>query len=217
MKLPLFVLAAGLISVALPALAEQSGVTEPTTAVPATEPATPKLAKGLMLTYEGRAILSPCRNRSYLNVEDVSADGAVLAALKEFGLAPGRNLYVELLAVEQGGLLEVSGINFAHTTARCLGSASNEEEWHAIGLNAEWEAAAGVGNMRVERSGQPELRTTYAAIKSEGGQYLIESAGAALAITPGLCRVADGSTLTGWRATLKLDGGEVLEGCAWER
>ena len=46
---------------------------------------------------------------------------------------------------------------------------------------------------------------------------LVLGAGDALALKPGMCRLADGSPLTGWRATLTLDGGEVRDGCAWER
>ncbi len=217
MKFIFFALATGLVSVAPPVLGQQLDLNTPAAEMPQTEPVQPKLAKGLLLMHEGRAFFSPCRDRSYLKIEDVSANGAVLSALQEFGLGSGRNLYVELVAVEQGGLLEVSAINFAHTTARCLGSASNKEQWRAVGLDADWEAAAGVGSLRVEQRDRPELRTSYGALKSEGGQHLIEATGAVLAIAPGMCRIADGTTLTGWRATLNLDGGEVLEGCAWER
>ena len=64
---------------------------------------------------------------------------------------------------------------------------------------------------------QPALSVTYDAVKSEYGQHRIEAPGVALAMKPGMCRLADGSTLTGWRATLALDGGEVRDGCAWER
>lgn len=216
MRTSLVALAAGLITVVPPAQAQQEGAPLPPAAQTA-EAVQPKLAKGLILIHEGRIFLSPCRDRSYFNVDDVSEGGGTFAALKDFGLAPGRNLYVELLAIERGGLLEVSGINFAHTTARCLGASANEEVWHAVGLNSEWEAVAGGGALLVERRDQPALRVTYDAAKSEYGQHRIEAPGVALAIKPGVCRLADGSTLTGWRATLTLDDGEVRDGCAWER
>ena len=216
MNTSLLALAAALIALAQPALAKQDAASSALDAQ-AAQATQPKLAKGLILIHEGRVFLSPCRDRSYFNVDDVSEGGATLAALKDFGLAPGRNLYVELLAIERGGLLEVSGINFAHTTARCLGARANEEVWHAVGLNSEWEVAAGGSALLLERRDQPALSVTYDAVKSEYGQHRIEAPGVALALKPGMCRLADGSTLTGWRATLTLDGGEVRDGCAWER
>ena len=176
-----------------------------------------KIARGLMLEHEGRHFLAPCRHRSYLNVEDVSDGGKVLAALKEFGLAPGRGLYVELLAVERGGSLQVSGINFVHTAARCLSEIGDEAGWRAVGLQSAWEAVAGAGRFRVERIGKPVLQFEYGAIEHEGERYRIAAPGASLSLAQGLCRLADGSALTGWQATLVLEEGDTLQGCAWER
>ena len=152
MKILLSALVAGLSMAALPALAAELAPIAPmvptTSMVPtpptpplaqlpaAAAPAQPKIARGLLLLHEGRVFMAPCRDRSYVNVEDVSEAGAVLAALRDFGLAPGNNLYVELIGVQEGGLLRVSGLNFAHATARCLGEAANEEDWRALGLQA---------------------------------------------------------------------------------
>jgi putative lipoprotein len=180
-------------------------------------PAEPKISKGLMLTHEGRFFMTPCRDRSYLNVEDVSADQAVLGALKAFGLAPGRNLYVELLAVQRGGLLEVSGVNFVRTTARCLGETENAEVWRAVGLQSDWEAVAGGGTLLIQGVGDAEIRAMYSAIEHDGERQRIAGAGATLEVEPGICTLADASTMTGWKASLRLRGGEVLQGCAWER
>lgn len=214
MKILLSALVAGLSMAALPALAAELAPIAPmvptTSVVPTTPmaqisaaaPAQPKIARGLLLLHEGRVFMAPCRDRSYVNVEDVSEGGAVLAALRDFGLAPGYNLYVELMGVQEGGLLRVSGLNFAHATARCLGEAENEEDWRALGLQAEWAAAAGAGALRVERADASELRTTYDAVKDDKGTRSIEAEGVALSFTPGLCRTADGKMLTGWRATL---------------
>nr|HRM68318.1 hypothetical protein [Thauera phenylacetica] len=170
MKILLSALVAGLSMAALPALAAELAPIAPmvptTSVVPTTPmaqlpaaaaPAQPRIARGLLLLHEGRVFMAPCRDRSYVNVEDVSEGGTVLAALRDFGLAPGNNLYVELMGVQEGGLLRVSGLNFAHAGARCLGEAENEEDWRALGLQAEWAAAAGAGALRVERSTSAEL------------------------------------------------------------
>ncbi len=214
MKILHSLLLSGLSIAAVPALAADPAVPAPFAAPASSQP---KIARGLLLTHEGRVFMAPCRDRSYVNVDDVSEGGAVLSALRDFGFAPGRDLYVELMAVQEGGVLRASAINFAHTTARCLGEAANEEDWRALGLKAEWAAAAGAGALLVERTDAPELRTTYDAVKEEQGSRRIEAEGVALSFTPGLCRVADGNTLTGWRATLTLAGGGALEGCGWER
>lgn len=205
--------AAAPMSMAQPPASPAAGVPDAAAAAAAQ----PRIARGLLLLHEGRVFMAPCRDRSYLNVEDVSEGGSVLAALKAFGFAAGRNLYVELLAVQEGGLLRVSGLNFAHTTARCLGETANEEDWRAVGVDARWAAAAGGGALRVEREGAPELRVNYDAVASAGGQHRIEAPGVTLSFAPGLCRVADGTLLAGWRATLTPADGEALEGCAWER
>ena len=181
------------------------------------EPGEPKIGKGLMLAHEGRYFMSPCRDRSYLNVEDVSTEQAVIGALKDFGLAPGRNLYVELLAVQRGGLLEVSGINFVHTTARCLGDTEHAEIWRAVGLQSDWEAVAGGGTLLIHRAGEPESRVLYGEAERDGERHRIGGAGTALEVEPGICRLEDGSTMTGWKASLRLRTGETLQGCAWER
>jgi putative lipoprotein len=180
-------------------------------------PSEPKISKGLVLTHEGRFFMTPCRDRSYLNLEDVSAGQAVIGALKDFGLAPGRNLYAELLAVQRGGLLEVSGINFVHTTARCLGETENAEVWRAVGLQSDWEAVAGGGTLLIHRASEPETRVLYSEVEREGERHRIGGTGATLEVAPGVCRIENGSTMTGWKASLRLKGGETLHGCAWER
>ena len=221
MKILLSALVAGLSMAALPALAADLAPMVPTAPMAqlpaAAAPAQPKIARGLLLLHEGRVFMAPCRDRSYVNVEDVSEGGAVFAALRDFGLTPGNSLYVELMGVQEGGLLRVSGLNFANTTARCLGEAENEEDWRAFGLKADWAAAAGAGALRIERADAAELRTTYEAVKEDQGARRIEAAGVVLRFTPGLCRTADGKTLTGWQATLVPAAGSALEGCGWER
>ncbi len=208
----------GMIAAAAPVLAQHDQHPQPPEPQPALErPAEPKIGKGLVLMHEGRFFMTPCRDRSFVNLDDVSEGEAVFGALKDFGLAPGSNLYVEFYGVERGGLLEVSGINFARTRARCLGEVENEEAWRAVGLQSEWEAVAAGGTLSVARAGAPEERVLYGAIVSDGATHRIAGAGTALEVTPGICRLADGGTMTGWKAVLTLKGGETLQGCAWER
>lgn len=208
-----------LVAAALPALAQQAPAPQQPLMPPveAAQPAEPKIGKGLVLMHEGRFFMTPCRDRSFFNLDDVSEGEAVFGALKEFGLAPGNNLYVEFYGVERGGLLEVSGINFARTRARCLGEVENDEAWRAVGLQSEWEAVAAGGTLSVTRVGAPEERVLYSAIVSDGAMHRIAGAGTSLEVTPGICRLADGSTMTGWKAVLKLKDGAPLQGCAWER
>jgi uncharacterized membrane protein len=176
-----------------------------------------KIARGLLLENEGRVFFAPCRDRSYLNVSDGSPDGEVLRALHDFGLAPGSNLYVELLAVQEGGRLRVQALNFARTSARCLGEVNNDEQWRALGLEGQWAAVAGAGVLLLEQSGRTELRTAYRAIEEGKDEFSIPAELAVLHLRRGLCRLKDGSTLSGWQAELKTAAGERLEGCGWER
>ena len=66
---------------------------------------TPKLAYGLLMKQGDKVVFTPCRDRSYAMFEDVSADRAVTAALDSVGLATGKKLYVELMAVVDGGMI----------------------------------------------------------------------------------------------------------------
>lgn len=185
----------------------------------ATETVAPevKIARGLLLENEGRVFFAPCRDRSYLNVVDDSPGGEVLRALHDFGLAPGSNLYVELLAVQEGGQLRAEAINFARTSARCLGEVNNDEQWRVLGLEGQWAAVAGAGVLLLEQSGRAEIRTSYREIEGAVDEFRIAAELAVLSLRRGLCRLNDGSTLSGWQAQLKTAAGGQLEGCGWER
>src|SRR5512144_443969 len=80
---------------------------------------TPKLAYGQMMKSGDKIVFAPCRDRSYVMFEDVSPDGAVTKALDSVGLAAGKKLYVELLAVVEGGAIKASALNQARTEGRC--------------------------------------------------------------------------------------------------
>jgi putative lipoprotein len=211
------VLGLGALAATLPVLAQQAATAPVSIPGEQQTPGGPGIAKGLLLVHEGRVFMAPCRDRSYLNVDDASVGRAVLGALKDFGLAPGRNLYAELLAVQRGGSLEVSGINFVHITARCMRESKDTGEWRAVGLQADWEAMAGGGTLRIERIGEAEAYAIDGEIERDGETVRIAGAGTTLTVAPGICRLADGSTMAGWKASLLLANGEVLQGCAWER
>ena len=57
------------------------------------------MAYGQMVKQGDKLFFSPCRDRSYAFVEDVSADGSVLKILNSMGVESGKHLYVELLGV----------------------------------------------------------------------------------------------------------------------
>ena len=66
----------------------------------------PKLAYGLMMKQGGKVLFSPCRDRSYALVEDVSNDGRVFKGLNMVGLNSGKRLYAELIGVVENGARE---------------------------------------------------------------------------------------------------------------
>ena len=66
---------------------------------------TPKLASGLLMKQGDKLIFAPCRDRSYSMVDDISPERSVTKALDSVGLAAGKKLYVELMAVLDGGMV----------------------------------------------------------------------------------------------------------------
>jgi putative lipoprotein len=182
--------------------------------------ATPKLAYGLMMKQGDRLIFTPCRDRSYANVEDVSADGSVTKVLNSIGLDAGKRLYVELLGVLDNGLLKASGFNMARVEGRCQMPGGKEESWRAAGNDPAWALVAGGEHVRLLRYGKPEVVLPYAEFRSEGGvsRYDGSADGAKLAVRldQTLCRDAQANGVFAWTATLDLNG-QTLKGCAWRR
>ena len=88
---------------------------------------TPKLASGLLMKQGDKLIFAPCRDRSYSTVDDISPERSVTKALDSVGLAAGKKLYVELMAVLEGGMVRASGLNLARTEGRCQQQGGNEE------------------------------------------------------------------------------------------
>lgn len=190
--------------------------------LPETRPVddTPKLAFGQMIRYGEKTVFSPCRDRSFVYFEDISADGHVGKELDRLGLSAGKKLYVEVLGVRDGDFLKASHINFIQTDGRCQMPGGKEESWRASGNEPAWAMAFGAEFVQVKRNGQPEVAVpagkptvtpdlvTYEA--SQGGQKL------ALRFEHKACYDAAAQAVFGWTATVTVNG-ETLKGCAWER
>ncbi|MBU1363004.1 MAG: hypothetical protein KKE51_04170 [Gammaproteobacteria bacterium] len=181
---------------------------------------TPKMAYGLMMQQGDRLIFSPCRDRSYANVEDVSADGSVTRALNSVGLAAGKRLYVELLGVLDNGTLKASAFNMARVEGRCQMPGGKEEAWRAAGNDPAWALVAGGEHVRLQRYGKPEVVLPYAEFRSEGNVSRYDGSAdrnkLAIRLEKTICRDVQANGAFAWTATVELNG-EALKGCAWQR
>ena len=117
---------------------------------------TPKMASGLLMKQGDKLVFAPCRDRSYAMVDDISPERMVTQALDSVGLAAGKKLYVELMAVLDGGMLRASGLNLARTEGRCQQPGGNEESWRASGNEPGWLLAVGPEVVVLKRLGQPD-------------------------------------------------------------
>ncbi len=182
--------------------------------------ATPKMAYGLMMQQGDRLIFSPCRDRSYANVEDVSAEGSVTRALNSVGLAAGKRLYVELLGVLDNGTLKASAFNMARLEGRCQMPGGKEEAWRAAGNDPAWALVAGGEHVRLQRYGKPEVVLPYTEFRSEGNVSRYDGSAdknrLAVRLEKTICRDTQANGAFAWTATVALNG-EVLKGCAWQR
>lgn len=196
--------------------------TQAATAEPAKAEAAPvedRLASGLLMQHGDRLIFAPCRDRSYTTVDDLSPQAVLTTALKEFGLAPGTNLYVEFVGKLDGGMLRVSGINLASREARCRSFGGAGELWRAAGEKPGWQVVAGEGQLRLKREGKPDWQQAYGEIRQAGETVRISTPGAASAewqFRRQFCHDKAASLLFGWQAEIRIDG-ETLHGCAWQR
>ncbi|MBT9520871.1 MAG: hypothetical protein IV101_08230 [Dechloromonas sp.] len=182
--------------------------------------ATPKMAYGLMMKQGDRLIFSPCRDRSYANVEDVSADGSVTRVLNSVGLDAGKRLYVELLGVLDNGTLKASAFNMARVEGRCQMPGGKEEAWRAAGNDPAWALVAGGEHVRLQRYGKPEVVLPYAEFRSDGNISRYDGANdharLAVRLDKTICRDAQANGAFAWTASVELNG-QVLKGCAWQR
>lgn len=181
---------------------------------------TPKMAYGLMLKQGDRLIFSPCRDRSYANVEDVSVDGSLTKVLNSVGLDAGKRLYVELLGVLDNGTLKASAFNMARVEGRCQMPGGKEEAWRAAGNDPAWALVAGGEHVRLQRYGKPEVVLPYTEFRNEGNLSRYEGSAdknkLAVRLEKTICRDAQANGAFAWTATVELNG-QVLKGCAWQR
>ena len=178
-----------------------------------------KIAKGLLLQHEGRMIFSPCRHRSYYQLEDLSPNRGLTAQLTELGLADGKSLYVELQGALDDNRLRARNLNLARTESRCHEAGGPDELWRAAGQNAPWRFVAIAGELLLTRPGMPELKLAYTKVKSEDDRVELvtpEKTEAVWRLRRQYCQDKTAGMLFGWRAEIKVDG-EVLQGCAWQR
>lgn len=210
MKLiPLLALTLGLSAVA-PSWAEEAASKAPDSK--------PRLAYGLMMKQGEKLIFSPCRDRSYALVEDVSNDGALLRGLRLVGLEQGKKLYVELLGVTDGVALKASALNLARTDGRCQQPGGAEEAWQAAGQ--DWALAAGGEQVLLKQDGQADLSFPYREFTRTGTQASYQGSAAgqelSLQLENTLCHDPAANTVLGWRLQITLNG-KTREGCAWQR
>ncbi|PKO38304.1 MAG: hypothetical protein CVU33_09055 [Betaproteobacteria bacterium HGW-Betaproteobacteria-6] len=181
---------------------------------------TPKMAYGLLMQQGERLIFSPCRDRSYANVEDVSTDGSVTRALNSVGLAAGKRLYVELLGVLDNGTLKALAFNMARVEGRCQMPGGKEESWRAAGNDPAWALVAGGEYVRLQRYGKPEVVLPYTEFRSEGNVSRYDGSAdrnkMAIRLEKTVCRDVQANGAFAWSASVELNG-EVLRGCAWQR
>lgn len=183
-------------------------------AVPAVS--TPKFAYGMLLQHEGRVIFSPCRDRSYSIMEDVSPDHAVTQALNGIGLAAGKKLYVELLAVVEGGALKASALNLAQVEGRCQLPGTPDEAWRAAGNEPGWVLAAGGERIVLKRHGRADLTAPYLAAKQDGKAVVFAADHLSVRLENTICKESTGDAVFGWTASVTADE-QTLQGCAWQR
>jgi len=181
---------------------------------------TPKIASGLLMKQGDKLVFAPCRDRSYSMVDDISPERTVTKALDSVGLAAGKKLYVELMAVVDGGMLRASGLNLARTEGRCQQQGGNEESWRASGNEPGWLLAVGPEVVVLKRLGQPDVNVPGTPIVRDGGVVRFESRTEASRLKARfenkVCNDTMADAVFGWTATVEING-QTLKGCAWQR
>ncbi|WP_153146707.1 COG3650 family protein [Dechloromonas sp. H13] len=181
---------------------------------------TPKIAAGLLMKQGDKLVFAPCRDRSYALVDDISPERAVTKALDGIGLAAGRKLYVELMAVVDGGMVRASGLNLARAEGRCQQPGGNEESWRASGNEPSWLLAIGPEVVVLKRLGKADVNVPGGAATRDGGVVRFEARTDAARLRarfePKVCLDTMADAVFGWTATVEFNG-EALKGCAWQR
>ena len=181
---------------------------------------TPKIASGLLMKQGDKLVFAPCRDRSYAMVDDISPERMVTRALDSVGLAAGKKLYVELMAVLDGGMLRASGLNLARAEGRCQQPGGNVESWRASGNEPGWLLAVGPEVVVLKRLGQPDANVPPTPIVREGGIVRFEAQTEAARLKARfenkVCNDTMADAVFGWTATVEING-QTLKGCAWQR
>jgi putative lipoprotein len=182
--------------------------------------ATPRLAYGFLMKHGEKLIFSPCRDRSYALVEDVSADRQVTRGLDMAGVADGRKYYVELLGIVDGGTLRASEFNLARAEGRCQLPGGSAEAWRASGNEPGWALAAGGEKVTLQRQAGTEVSVPYRVFEARGDIMQFDGQAADgrlnLRFERKLCRDSMADAAFGWTATVRV-AGTTLQGCAWQR
>ncbi len=181
---------------------------------------TPKIASGLLMKQGDKLVFAPCRDRSYAMVDDISPERMVTRALDSVGLAAGKKLYVELMAVLDGGMLRASGLNLARAEGRCQQPGGNVESWRASGNEPGWLLAVGPEVVVLKRLGQPDANVPPTPIVREGGvvrfEVQTEASRLKARFENKVCNDTMADAVFGWTATVEING-QTLKGCAWQR
>lgn len=182
---------------------------------------TPRLAYGQLLKYGEKVVFAPCRDRSYVIVEDTSPLGRVTQGLRAAGLESGRKIYAELLGVVgEDGILKASDFNLARTEGRCQQPGGEAEAWRAGGHGPGWSLVAGPEGILLHRAGTTDLLFPYTPFRREGERvsHAVAHEGQTLSLRfeQGLCEDKAAESVFGWTATVTL-GEQTLTGCAWAR
>lgn len=176
-----------------------------------------RLARGILLSAGGKTVLAPCRDRSYVTVNDVSPGGAVTRLLTEAGLGGDKKIYAELVGKVDNGLLAVTALNFALPDGRCQAPGAQEETWRAAGDG--WSLALNDGSAtwrgRDGRAVDQALAGSVPPLAAGASEWQRSGPGYAFRFLREDCRSRDGAVF-GWRARIEF-GGRKYEGCAWQR
>ena len=181
---------------------------------------TPRIASGLLMKQGDKLVFAPCRDRSYAMVDDISPERMVTRALDSVGLAAGKKLYVELMAVLDGGMLRASGLNLARAEGRCQQPGGNVESWRASGNEPGWLLAVGPEVVVLKRLGQPDANVPPTPIVREGGvvrfEVQTEASRLKARFENKVCNDTMADAVFGWTAMVEING-QTLKGCAWQR
>jgi len=175
--------------------------------------AVPKLAYGQMMKQGDKMVFAPCRDRSYVMVEDISPGD-------EVGLGAGKKVYVELVGIVEGGMLKASAVNLARTEGRCQLPGGKDESWRAAGNEPGWALAVGAEVVVVKRLGEPDIHVPAGPVTVDQGvarfEAKTEATRLAFRFEQKLCRDTMADAVFGWTATVEVNG-KTLKGCAWQR